>query len=480
MVGQLSEHPLAELIREIRQAELSGALRVSRPPAKIAIYFDKGKTVFAASNLRAHRLREALKRNGISEEQLAGCPAATPDEELANALLKGGVVSREALQSIRAELVQDALRAALLWSEGSWTFDPRVRVAPDLRVDVGLEQLLLEAARHLPFAVIKSRFQNGNATYSVPSAAQLITLLPSEASMLARATAAANPVRLADLVVNGVSEEQVLRSVYGLSLSGALQRSDWPPVLNAVSSDLHQSTPPGVKAAVSAGAAASEQTDLDQFLARMKEARDYYEVLDISRSADLEEVKSSYRTLARNFHPDRFHQSSPELRKSIESAFTRVAQAYETLSDAPRRSRYDQRLSGKQSGRQGQSAAKSKTQSRAESSFLQGMESLKRGQHDEAIRLLSEAATLEPREARYRAFYGSALMKRSNSRRLAETELQAAVALEPQNPTFRLMLAELYQTVGLRRRAQTEAARVLAADPRNEAARTFMTNLSKA
>jgi predicted Zn-dependent protease len=93
---------------------------------------------------------------------------------------------------------------------------------------------------------------------------------------------------------------------------------------------------------------------------------------------------------------------------------------------------------------------------------------------------LGEAATLEPREARYRAYYGSALTRRSTSRRAAETELQAALSLDPDNPTFRFMLAEFYQAIGLRRRAQTELSRVLAVDPRNEAARNLMATLSKA
>src|SRR6185369_1860189 len=211
--------------------------------------------------------------------------------------------------------------------------------------------------------------------------------------------------------------------------------------------------------------------------------KDHYEILDITRAADLERIKDSYHALARNFHPDRFHQDSPELRKNVESAFARVAQAYETLSDPGRRKAYDHKVFGKAAGRgSGPNGNKSTDprKARAETSFQQGVAALKRNQDDEAIRLLGEAATLEPREARYRAYYGSALTRRLTSRRLAETELQAALSMEPENTSFRLMLAELYQLIGLRRRAQTELSRVLAADPRNEAARSLMATLSKA
>src|SRR6476469_9388591 len=87
MEGQLSRHPLAELIREIIDSELSGALRLSREAAKVAVYFDSGQPIFAASNLRAHRLSEILKRQQIKSAHLENAPAAATDEELSQTLI---------------------------------------------------------------------------------------------------------------------------------------------------------------------------------------------------------------------------------------------------------------------------------------------------------------------------------------------------------------------------------------------------------
>ncbi len=61
--------------------------------------------------------------------------------------------------------------------------------------------------------------------------------------------------------------------------------------------------------------------------------------------------------------------------------------------------------------------------------------------------------------------------------RVAESELQAAISLEPNNASHRVMLAEFYQAMGLRRRAQGEVERALATDPKNEAARALLTSL---
>ncbi|MBP7933462.1 MAG: J domain-containing protein [Phycisphaerae bacterium] len=64
--------------------------------------------------------------------------------------------------------------------------------------------------------------------------------------------------------------------------------------------------------------------------------RDYYEVLGVSRSATPDQIKSAYRKLAKKFHPDR----NPD-DKTAESRFKEVQAAYEVLSDAQQRQRYD-------------------------------------------------------------------------------------------------------------------------------------------
>src|SRR5258708_23920733 len=162
MEGPLSEHPLAELIREIAATGLSGALRLARERAKVAIYFQDGELVFAVSNLRAHRLREIVKQGGFSDAQLSGLPAKVSDDELSEALVESGRVTAETLAMIRSKQLSDVLHLALLWTDGLWEFDPRVRVANDVSVSVDVNRLLLECARHLPAGFVASRFRETN------------------------------------------------------------------------------------------------------------------------------------------------------------------------------------------------------------------------------------------------------------------------------------------------------------------------------
>jgi DnaJ-class molecular chaperone len=68
------------------------------------------------------------------------------------------------------------------------------------------------------------------------------------------------------------------------------------------------------------------------------EFQDYYAVLDVARDASAEDIKKAYRKLALQWHPDRHAEAG---REEAEARFKRIAEAYEVLSDADKRGRYD-------------------------------------------------------------------------------------------------------------------------------------------
>ena len=234
-------------------------------------------------------------------------------------------------------------------------------------------------------------------------------------------------------------------------------------------------SPPPVGSAETAGEVKTESVDrwapvtetssedsLGEFLERLRAASNHYEVLNVELNAGINEIKEAYYALARRYHPDRFHlKSGTRLHEQISSAFARITQAYETLVDTNARAAYDTTI--ERSRKFAESAPKASqpataavpmnclefdpTESgtgQAERYFNEGYGALQQGQINAAITHLAAASRLNPQDARYRAYYGRALAGNENSRRLAESEIQTAVKLEPGNALYRIMLAELY------------------------------------
>lgn len=483
----------------------------------MVVYLSEGDVVHAASNLKPHRLSECLRRwQVLTEQQISSLPMAAPDTELAVALVETKTLSREALEVVQAQQVVEVLRPAVLWIDGRWEFDARVRLNREVRYGLDVRNLLVEGARRLPVEFAASRLSDESELLSRPPQVSVnAALLPAESFVLSRLD---SPLKLTELLaISSLPEMETKRIVYGLALGGLIRRERWPKALGptahaqkrpaTVVAPPPSASPPAAPVPppppkemspppqTQPAPAFSEVVDLDALFARLETAENHYQVLGLMRTASTAEIKSSYHQLAKRFHPDRFHRDEDAaLRARIEGAFARIARAYETLKDKQARAAYDLRLttmpaspsgfqqqgSSSHAGPQssGSTAASEAARAKqAEDSYQRGLRALHEGKHLIAIGLLGEAARLSPREARYRAHYGRALAENEGTQRQAEAELKAAIALDPGNAGYYVMLAELYSGLGLARRAQSEVQRALAIDSHNDAARQLLRQL---
>jgi len=505
-MGKLTEQPLAELIREISIKGLSGTLRLEHERMQTAVYFDKGQLIYAASNLRTLRLREYLVKRGlVSENAQAKLGNGLPDLELAEALAKDGTLRQKDIDALLVILVSDILRVSLLWIDGTWDFDGRARLADPVCVKIDTGTLLREAAQRMPISFVSGRFRNpAEMIGRAPGLSPTSSFRPAESFILSRLD---KPLKLEELIsLSGLPELETHRVLYGLAIADFITREYWQHAFRTETTKpgMVQAETPSVPSVTAKPeqsdnwlSASIENEDLEVFLKRLKAATNHYQVLELPSTAKASEIKDTYYAMARRYHPDRFHlKSGTKVHSEISSAFARVTQAYETLTNPNTRAGYDHTLErtrqfaeaeakkireagGSPENLDADMATSETGVGSAEYSFREGSGALEQGRIRAAIQYLSNAARLEPQEARYRAFYGRALAADEKTRRLAENEFQAAIKLEPANGVFRTMLAELYFDLKFHRRAQTELDRALSIDPNNAAANLLLRKLAK-
>jgi curved DNA-binding protein CbpA/Arc/MetJ-type ribon-helix-helix transcriptional regulator len=492
MNGQLNEHPLGELIRELCEKGLSGSLRLQHERSKVVVYLEKGRIIYAASNVRSLRLLEHLKKHKLADDsQLADFADKRSDLALAAALSGAGVVRAEVVQAIIENLTCEVLQLALLWTEGKWHFEGSARLDEPVQLEVNTAKVLLESVRKARLKFVSSQFPDPNEIIS-PGASynNCVSLTPAEGFLLSRVEA---DISVSELVsVSGLPDSDVIRALYALWLAGYVKREKWRSALRAqpLPPIARRKTPEATPTPIEPKR--SREDDLKDFLGRMDAAVNFYEVLNVSSDTPAADVKQAYYGLARKYHPDRFRGTGENpLHGRLESAFARITQAYETLMDSSLRTAYDAKLVAQESkdrfvrsapkptvaAPENKGEAVENDRERAENSFTEGFAALQQGQMKLAVGLLAAAARAVPEEARYRAYYGRALAAHAKTRHSAETELQAAIRLDPSNAAYRVMLAELYRDLGFAKRAQGEAKRALSLEPGNVEARELLRQL---
>lgn len=498
---------------EAAEARLSGSFRLSQEAKKAVVYVREGKPVFAVSNQREHRLFEVLlKRNLIPNEDLTQIKDFTNDMVLAKEIIAREIISKQDVDGMMADIVGDILKTAILWDNGEWVFSPFARIKDDIEFESDLRDALVEYARNLPEDKFYKRFASVRETFTLAVPAPLdIELQPREAFILSRFEPA-TPLHIQDIRdVSGLPDSTVLVALYTLWMGGCLVRGNWNPAFNerklteirgakltlrreAVEVKGAQPEPEKAEPAQPENLQPQESVEvseaeemqlLENYLTRVEDAESYYEMLEVPVKAALPEIKAAYFSLAKSFHPDRFRKDTdPTILQRVQDCFSEIARAYETLKDKEARESYDfklrkhlETLKEKQRFEAAGGAAGIK-EFEAKENFDKGFDLLKEGYFEDAVPYLARAAQMFPQNAGYRAFYGKVLSTDGTQRHKAESEFQAALKIDPQNETYRLMLAEFYIDYNLLKRAEGELKRILTINPENMEAEALLDSLA--
>lgn len=501
--GTFFAHPFAELVAEIAAARLNGTLRASNKDKKCVVYFKNGKVVFAVSNARSSRLfAMLLKRNKLSKDDLAKIPNFANDLEFAAFLQDKHFLTKTECDRLFSDQIAAIIVDMLSWDEGEWVFDSLARIRDGLSFDVRTTQLIVDHGRCLSVDKMLTRFRSFDESFRRSELRDHeTTLTPIEAFVLSRADEG-ELTAAAIVSVAAIEETAALHTVYTLWLAGLLVRNEWQSAFSVEAVAAIKGAKLELKREAKLPMTAAEKTEekarlapqevveaepekpltVDEYLERVENAKTHYDILGVDPKVDLDELKRAYFSLAKMFHPDKYHSVGGETLQRVQHAFTELAQAHETLKTAESRDVYDYRMRKEIADREKREAAgnvgnASYQLEQAAENFERAFSLLMDNEHENSLPFFARAVHYAPRNARYHSYYGKALAHDSAQRHKAESEMQTAIKLDPDNPLFRILLAEFFIQVNLKKRAEGELTRLLNIFPSNREAREMLDSL---
>ncbi|MFO0597702.1 MAG: response regulator [Myxococcaceae bacterium] len=192
---------------------------------------------------------------------------------------------------------------------------------------------------------------------------------------------------------------------------------------------------------------------------------DYFEILGVKQSAQREDIKRAYFSLAKEYHPDRhFGSASAETRAIAQQIYDLISTAHDTLTNSDERTRYiEELLSGDKKRAEDADVGKILA---AEGKFQRGEDLMRNRQYGDAHRLFQEAISLYDQEGEFHAWSGWALFQAEPGR--AEDALRTierAITLNPKLDKSYLFLGYIYKATGRPDRAERQFEKAIQCNP---------------
>lgn len=201
----------------------------------------------------------------------------------------------------------------------------------------------------------------------------------------------------------------------------------------------------------------------------MRTTTTLYDVLGVSQDATDQQIRSAFRGLTLQYHPDRF---SGEERRRAEARFQEITEAFNVLRKPESRDRYDREIS--KGGRTEAMDPKEIARKLA----AKGAQDYRSGNVAEAVQNLELAINHDETCSRAHHFLGIIQARASGRERDALRHLERAVQLEPTNAAIMGEAASVALTCGMRARAERLASDALGFDPTNARATEVMNILA--
>ncbi len=351
--GNLIDKPIAELMAMLIVKKMDGILAIDHGMDKTIIELSKGNFVDIKTTQEQQGLSFVLlQANKISKadyKQVKEFQRRKPNRSEESAVLEFGLISKDELMMFRSLYLKGLLLKLFEIAEGKYYFYTLKESEPIGLHQIEGEDIILEGIRNLKdLSYIKKALPSRNllVTLTDKSKQKFISL---SLSMRERQLYSFinNMNTIEDIhVISGLPEEVVLKTIYMFKVFGLVKLEEKAVVKEP--QKVRQSTE-------SSGIFFDDEStpwltkeklvsDIQQFHKKLR-LHNYYELLGVSRDADVNSIRNSYRKLAFLYHPDTLHARGLEdLADQATEILSYLNRAYEVLSNPQSRKQYDLRL----------------------------------------------------------------------------------------------------------------------------------------
>jgi len=468
--GDVKDLTVPWLLQDLRTNGKTATLVFEQGKTTKKIYLASGECIYAYSNAADDQLDNwFLKSNKISQEQCASVRELVEKsgKSIGAALVERGYISPQDLVSGAKLHVKNIVLSLFPWRDGRYyvTLGP-LPVAEIIPLQIETGALLAEGLRSLDWKVVRK---------SLPHLKSLLRIANDTKPLLQGITLEKDQQDILDLidgsrsieelcVLSGIGDFNALKIIHTLI---ALRLAEVGSIKTA--SDTKQAAAHALDTSPE-GAIVVTKDMLHKAFDQL-ESQNFYEILNVSRSATQPEIRRAYFRMAKMYHPDRHIDTElKDMKDLLQHLFRGINEAYTALNSPERRDQYDLDLSkGIIHGRkEDQTEGPDAKKGSASMQFKEGINRFRAQNFWGAEEAFRWALRLDPNNADYNFHLGLALSRLPRRGHEAEDFFSKAIELKPEKIEFYLELGSLYSRSGLKTKALAILRKAQMIDPDSE------------
>jgi tetratricopeptide (TPR) repeat protein len=443
MPNRIIQYPVPLMLRKVLKDRSDGELIVLGKSFSKNLLFKEGNLVFARTDLIEERLGEILFKIGkINREQYTGITDLIKNrsERIGTILVKEHIINQRDLFFALVYQLRTIATSTFALVSGEWNFVPKVPEVPDdSSFKVGLPGIIIEGTNKITnIDYFKNKF-----LYKVPK----LTAIPGSMKEF-----------LSNYEIKFYSDMAQYNNLTCEKIVARLKISDdifWKKIVLFYLLNIIDFTE------------AEVERDIDQNIEeilrlydQLKSQRlDYYQVLGLKHTAAANEIKSAYFEYAKRYHPDRI-TSAPDsdIKEKANFVFAEINRAYETLGNPDKKNEYDGKGYKEDTQIEG---FQENLAEKARFLYRKAKTLYSQKKYWEASSVMEDAVQADPAKSAYFLLLGLSQMNLPSLKRIAATNLQKAVDLEPWNVEAYAALGMLFLSENQVKRAEGFFRKVL-------------------